>query len=78
MKIYTYSEARQRLAELLDQAAQDGSVHIRRRDGRTFIIRPERPSKSPLDVEGVDLDVSTDEIVEFIRESRRVDRQTPS
>lgn len=78
MKIYTYSEARQRLAELLDQAAQDGSVRIRRRDGRTFVIRPERPSKSPLEVEGVDLDVSTEEIIDFIRESRRVDRQPPS
>jgi hypothetical protein len=71
MKIYTYSQARQSLAELLDQAWKDGAVRIRRRDGQTFIIRPDRSKKSPLDVDGVDLGITTDEIAEFIREGRR-------
>lgn len=71
MRIYTYSEARQRLAKLLELARKEGAVRIRRRDGRTFVIKPEQPSRSPLDVAGVDLDVTTDEIVAFVRESRR-------
>jgi len=33
MKIYTYSQARQQLASLLDQVVREGSVRIRRRDG---------------------------------------------
>ena len=72
MKIYTYSQARQSLAKLLDEASKEGAVRIRRRDGRTFVIQPESSNKSPLDIEGVDLGVTTDEIVAFVRESRRV------
>jgi PHD/YefM family antitoxin component YafN of YafNO toxin-antitoxin module len=71
MKIYTYSQARQSLAKLLDQAWKEGAVRIKRRDGQTFIIQPERSDKSPLDVLGVDLDLSAAEIVEFVREGRR-------
>jgi PHD/YefM family antitoxin component YafN of YafNO toxin-antitoxin module len=71
MNVYTYSEARRRLAELLDQASRDGQVMIRRRDGQRFVLRPERRSGSPLDVETVELGVSTAEIVEAVREGRR-------
>jgi PHD/YefM family antitoxin component YafN of YafNO toxin-antitoxin module len=71
MKTYTYSEARQNLAALLDEAAREGEVMIRRRDGNSYVLRPVRLRKSPLDVEGVDVDLSTDEIVEAVRESRR-------
>lgn len=68
---YTYTEARQNLATLLDKAAADGEVRIRRRDGSVFVIRPELGSGSPLDVEGVDLGITIDEIIESIAESRR-------
>lgn len=34
MKVRTYSEARQRLASLLDQSRREGKVQIRRRDGQ--------------------------------------------
>jgi hypothetical protein len=71
MKTYTYSEARQSLSRVLDLVSKEGAVRIRRRDGRTFVIQPERSKKSSLDVAGVDLDVTTAEIVGFIRESRR-------
>ena len=70
MKVYTYSEARQSLASLLDVAQQEGAVRIRRRDGRSFVLQPESSEASPLDVEGVDLGVTTDEIVSMIREGR--------
>lgn len=71
MKVYTYSEARQRLASLLEQARSEGAVGIRRKDGRMFVIRPEPSNGSPLDIHGVGLDVTTQEVVGFIRESRR-------
>ncbi len=69
--IYTYSEARQNLASLLDEATKTGSVRVKRRDGRTFIIQPEVNDDSPLDIEGIDLNVNVQEIVEFIQEGRR-------
>jgi hypothetical protein len=34
MNVYTYSEARQNLASLLDQAAREGEVRIQRKDGQ--------------------------------------------
>ena len=70
MRVYTYSEARQSLASVLDVAQQEGAVRIRRRDGQLFVVRPESSDVSPLDVEGVDLGVTTDEIVSMIREGR--------
>lgn len=71
MRIYTYSDARQRLSLLLEEARKEGGVRIRRRDGQTFVLRPEKAPKSPLSVGGPDLDLSPQEIVDFVRQSRR-------
>lgn len=71
MKEFTYSEARQRLAELLDWARRDGAVRIRRRDGQIFIVHPAEPRGSPLDVGGEDLGLTSAEIVAMVHESRR-------
>lgn len=70
MRVYTYSEARQNFASLLETAQKDGAVRIRRKDGTSFVVQPESSGVSPLDVEGVDLGVTTDEIVNMIREGR--------
>jgi hypothetical protein len=72
MRIYTYSEARRKLASLLERAVKEGEVRIKRRDGQTFVIKPETRGGSPLDVEGIDLGITTAEIVEFVQEGRRV------
>ena len=40
MKLYTYSTARQRLAEVLEEASRDGEVQIRRQDGRVYAVTP--------------------------------------
>jgi hypothetical protein len=69
--VYTYSEARQNLASLLEQASQEGEVKIRRKDGQIFVIRPEPKADSPLEIEGIDLGLTTAEIVEFVQESRK-------
>ena len=70
MNVYTYSEARQKLASLLDQAQSGSEVRVRRRDGQEFVIRPAERTDSPLDVEGVDLSLSAGEIVDIVREIR--------
>jgi len=71
MKSYSYSDARQHLVVLLEQAQRDGAVRIRRRDGRTFVILPEQSTTSPLDVGGVDIPITADEIVALVHEGRR-------
>lgn len=69
--VYTYTEARQSLAALLDKAANEGEVRISRRDGSMFVIRPEPVIGSPLDVDGIDLGLNAGEIIAYIAESRR-------
>ena len=71
MTVFTYSEARQKLASLLDRANDEGEVRIKRRDGQVFVIKPLLESGSPLDIEGVELNLTAAEIVEFVREGRR-------
>jgi hypothetical protein len=73
--LYNYSKARQSLAALLEQAAREGEVRIKRKDGQVFVIRPELRRDSPLDVEGISLNISTDEVVQIIREGREARSQ---
>lgn len=73
MKVYTYSEARQQLARVLDEARQGGEIRIRRSDGTEFSVQPVRAVKSPLDVPGVDTGLCREEIIAAIRESRQRD-----
>lgn len=70
MKTYTYSEARQRLASLLDQAVREGRVQIRRQDGSTFVLQPIVTKRSPLDVPGVRSSLRRGELVDLIRDER--------
>lgn len=70
MRSYTYSEARQNLASLLDLAESE-DVEIRRKDGSVFILRArQRTNSSPFDVPGINAQVGTEEILDAIRESR--------
>ena len=70
MHVYTFSEAKQKLSTLLDQAKEEGAVQIARKDGQLFMLTPVASKKSPLDISGVDLDLTADEIVGFVREGR--------
>ena len=70
MKVYTYSEARQNLADLLEEARRKGTVHVKRRDGQEFVITPAKAKGSPLDVPGVRLNLTATEIVRAVREGR--------
>ena len=70
MQVYTYSEARQKLAKVLKEAEITGKVIIRRKDGCTFALIPEKITQSPLDVPSIEADISTEEVVDMIREGR--------
>ncbi len=70
MREYSFTEARQHFASILDEAKKEGVVCIKKRDGETFYIKPAISKKSALDVKGVDLGVSSSEIVDIVREGR--------
>ena len=70
MQVYTYSEARQNLSSVLDRAESTGKVIIRRKDGRTFALVPERTRRSPLDIPSIQATIPTEELVEIVRKER--------
>ena len=69
MKVYTYSEARQRLSEVLNTAKSE-EVVIKRRGGETFSIIYRKSKKSPFDVPGIQTKATTKDILAAVRESR--------
>lgn len=69
MKLYTYSQARQKLSMVLDEAKK-GEVVIRRRNGEQFVVVPRRSGRSPFDVPPVATRATTEDILDAIRESR--------
>jgi antitoxin (DNA-binding transcriptional repressor) of toxin-antitoxin stability system len=74
MKIYNYSEARQNFTTVLNTALKE-EVIIARKDGSRFKIIPidekRIKGKSPLEgIKGIKANVTTQELVEIIREGR--------
>ncbi len=69
MKVYTYSQARQRLSEVLDTALKE-EVLIRRRGAETFAVTRKRAAGSPFDVPSIKTRATTDDILDAVRESR--------
>lgn len=68
----TYLDTQQNLSLLLETAAREGAVRIRRADGQEFVLRPEEGEVSPLDIEGIDLNLTAHDILDAVREGRRV------
>ncbi|MDY6832020.1 MAG: type II toxin-antitoxin system prevent-host-death family antitoxin [Thermodesulfobacteriota bacterium] len=69
MKVYTYSEARQRFSEVLNIARTE-EVIIKRKGGESFSITFKKNDKSPFDVPGINTRATTKDILEAIKESR--------
>jgi antitoxin (DNA-binding transcriptional repressor) of toxin-antitoxin stability system len=71
MRVYTYSEARQNLARLLEEASGSGEVQIQRKDGSIFRLMPVQEPRSPFEgIRGISSSISREEIVAYVRESR--------
>jgi antitoxin Phd len=70
MKVYTYSKARERLADILEESKKE-EVVIRRRKGDMFSIVPKiKRMRSPFDVPGLNKKITRKDILEALRESR--------
>jgi antitoxin (DNA-binding transcriptional repressor) of toxin-antitoxin stability system len=74
MRIYNYSEARQNFTSVLNTALRE-EVIITRKDGSKFKIIPIENKKtkghSPLEnIKGIKANISTEELVEIIKEGR--------
>jgi hypothetical protein len=72
MKVFTFTEARQNFSTVLDFAQTEGGVRVTRKDGRAFIIQPIETLTSPLAVPGIDVNISKEELLDFIHESRKI------
>jgi PHD/YefM family antitoxin component YafN of YafNO toxin-antitoxin module len=74
MKVYNYSEARQKFSTVLNTALKE-EVIITRRDGSRFklisINENKNDLKSPLEnIKGIKTNITMDEILEAIRQGR--------
>jgi len=69
MKAYTYSQARQNLAEVLNQSKHE-EVIIRRRGGDSFAVVPKPREGSPFAVPGVKTRATTADVLSAVKESR--------
>ncbi len=70
MREYSFTEARQHFAAILEEAKREGAVCVKKRDGEAFYIKPAISKKSLLDIKGVDLGIGSSEIVDIVREGR--------
>jgi prevent-host-death family protein len=69
MRVFTYSEARQKLSAVLDLARREDVV-IARRGGEAFRLTYKAGPKSPFDVPGIRTKATTRDILVAVRESR--------
>lgn len=69
MRVFTYSEARQKLSAVLDMARREDVV-IARRGGEAFRLTYKAGTKSPFDVPGIRTKATTLDILTAIKESR--------
>ncbi len=69
MKVYTYSEARQRLSTILNIARTE-EVVIKRRGGETFSIIFRKTGTSPFDIPGIKTKATTNDILDAVKKSR--------
>jgi PHD/YefM family antitoxin component YafN of YafNO toxin-antitoxin module len=70
MRQYNFSEARKNFASVLETAKQEGIICIYKRNGEAYYLTPAKVKKSPLDVEGIDLRLSSTQITSIVREGR--------
>lgn len=70
MKVYTYTEAGQKLSAVLDQERSEPLI-IKRKGGESFQVICKKPKKkSPFDVPGIKTKATTSDILEAVKDSR--------
>ncbi len=76
MRVFTYTEARQHFAMLLNTAREE-EVLIKRRNGETFSLRYKTTAESPFDVPGIKTRAATRDILNAVKESRSREEPAP-
>ena len=71
MTVFTYSQAKQNFAAVLNRALREGKVLVKKKDGSIFAIQPQKATESPLNIKGIRASVSSRDLVQAVRESRR-------
>ena len=74
MKTFNYAEAQQNLSLVLNMAVIEDVV-IKRQDGIRFKLlhlNEDINNRSPLDIEGISTNVTTQELVNIVREQREL------
>ena len=71
MTTYIYSKARQNFTAVLDKAKKEGKVLIKKRDNSSFILSTLPLAESPLNVRGINIDLTSQEIIDVLKEVRR-------
>lgn len=66
----TFLDTQQDLPALLEEATRTGGIRIERENGQAFLLTPDPQLRSALDIPGIALGLSADEIVAAVRESR--------
>lgn len=69
MRVFTYSEARQKLSTVLDLARRE-EVVIARRGGENFCLTYKTEPKSPFDVPAIKTKATTRDILAAVKASR--------
>ena len=72
MDVFNYSTARQELSHILNLAFKNGEAKLTDKEGNLFVIKPEKPSKSPLDVGSINLNLTREEVLDIIKEGRNI------
>jgi prevent-host-death family protein len=70
MKVFTYSQARQNLSEVLNRSKSE-EVLIRRRGGESFVVLPKARKGSPFDIPSVRSKAKTSDILAAVRDARQ-------
>lgn len=68
--VQTYLETQENLSALLEKAREQGEVRIQRDNGDIFVLKPDTKQRSAFEVAGIDLGISTEEVVGVVREGR--------
>jgi hypothetical protein len=73
MKTYSYSDMQQNLSVILNMAVNEDVV-IKRPDGIRFKLMylKDNTSASPLNIDGITTDITTQELVGIVREQREL------
>ena len=72
--IYTISQVQKQFSTLLKKVLSEGQIKFKTPDGQVFVIAPVRSvkksTKSPFDIQGIKLPITTQDILQSVRESR--------